>query len=94
MTNYTVSILEFGAFDRVCASTILIRRLSARNCPNDIKEAISTLVFAAEWCGDLPELQTIRKLFKERYGSKFIRELTEPNPGNHVNNQVSKLLWF
>ncbi|OMO65143.1 hypothetical protein COLO4_31517 [Corchorus olitorius] len=63
-----------------------------KNCPNDIKEAVSTLIFAAAWCGDLPELQTIRKLFKERYGSKFIQRITEPNPENHVNSQVKEKL--
>ncbi|WRX27731.1 Vacuolar protein sorting-associated protein Ist1 - like 7 [Theobroma cacao] len=63
-----------------------------KNCPKDINEAVSTLIFAAAWCGDLPELQTIRKLFEERYGSKFIKAISELHPGNHVNSQVKETL--
>ncbi|XP_058071167.1 uncharacterized protein LOC131220224 [Magnolia sinica] len=42
-----------------------------RDCPNDIKEAVSTLIFVAARCADLPELQTLRKLFGECYVNDF-----------------------
>ncbi|XWS18352.1 hypothetical protein CRYUN_Cryun32bG0036300 [Craigia yunnanensis] len=57
------------------ASSIL--NVSSRNYPNDINEVVSTLIFAAARCGELPELQTIRKLFKERHESKFIKAIIE-----------------
>ncbi|XVE80475.1 hypothetical protein DITRI_Ditri14bG0142700 [Diplodiscus trichospermus] len=82
----------YDLLDHFCEFLILhlpyIRK--HRNYPNDINEAVSTLIFAAAWCGDLPELHAVRKLFRERHGSKFIKAITELHPGNHVNSQVVK----
>ncbi|KAL5774526.1 hypothetical protein ACOSP7_012083 [Xanthoceras sorbifolium] len=63
-----------------------------KDCPNDINEAVSTLIFAAAWCGDLPELQMIRKLFGERYGHKFAKAAVELCPGTLVNSQIREKL--
>ncbi|KAK0578054.1 hypothetical protein LWI29_004292 [Acer saccharum] len=63
-----------------------------KDCPNDINEAVSTLIFAAAWCGDLPELQKIRKLFGERYGHKFAKAAVELCPGTLVNSQIREKL--
>ncbi|KAJ8420677.1 hypothetical protein Cgig2_011132 [Carnegiea gigantea] len=60
--------------------------------PNDINEAISTLIFASARCGDLPELSLIRKLFGQRYGRKFATTAVEFQPGNLVNFQVKDKL--
>lgn len=59
-----------------------------RDCPNDINEAVSSLIFASARCGDLPELRSIRKLFGERYGHRFEMTAVELLPGNLVNLQV------
>lgn len=59
-----------------------------RDCPNDINEAISSLIFASARCGDLPELCVIRKLFGERYGQRFAAAALELLPGNLVNREV------
>ncbi|KAH9607899.1 hypothetical protein KSS87_008564 [Heliosperma pusillum] len=61
-----------------------------KDIPNDINEAISTLVFASARIGDLPELRLIRKLFTERYGNRFVTAATELYPGNLVNFQVKE----
>lgn len=65
-----------------------------RDCPNDINEAVSTLVFASARCGDLPELRKLRNLFGKRYGHKTTKIALELLPGNLVNQTVgcSKLL--
>ncbi|XP_068666626.1 uncharacterized protein [Aristolochia californica] len=63
-----------------------------RDCPNDINEAVSSLIFAAARCADLPELQALRKLFGERYGNDFAVAAVELFPGNHVNPQISEKL--
>lgn len=60
-----------------------------RDCPNDVNEAVSSLVFASARCGDLPELRAIRKLFGERYGDSFIKGALELCPVNLVNSEVS-----
>ncbi|XP_068659575.1 uncharacterized protein [Aristolochia californica] len=63
-----------------------------RDCPNDINEAVSSLIFAAARCADLPELQVLRQLFGERYGNDFAVSAVELFPGNHVNRQISEKL--
>ncbi|KAG7962226.1 hypothetical protein I3843_09G055300 [Carya illinoinensis] len=63
-----------------------------KDCPNDVKEAVSTLVFAAAWFGDLPELQIIRKLFGERYGHIFTKPSVDMCPGSLVNQEIRKKL--
>lgn len=67
----------------------MIRMVRFRDCPNDVNEAVSTLIFASARCGDLPELPKIRKLFGERYGQRFALVALELLPGNLVNRQVT-----
>ncbi|PSS16315.1 IST1-like protein [Actinidia chinensis var. chinensis] len=63
-----------------------------KDCPNDINEAVSTLIFASARCGDLPELPVIRKLFGERYGHRFVTVALELLLGNLVNRQIKENL--
>ncbi|KAI3840891.1 hypothetical protein MKX03_008576 [Papaver bracteatum] len=56
-----------------------------RDCPSDINEAASSLIYASVRCGgDLPELPKLSKLFGDRYGnrlnlvnSRLIQKLSE-----------------
>ncbi|KAM7263028.1 hypothetical protein ACFE04_000711 [Oxalis oulophora] len=63
-----------------------------KKCPDDIKEAVLTLLFAVEYLGELPELKTIQKLFTERYGRKFSKAATESDRGSFVNHEVIEKL--
>ncbi|GAV89676.1 Ist1 domain-containing protein, partial [Cephalotus follicularis] len=63
---------------------------STLSLPISVGEAVSTLIFAASRCGELPELHTLRLLFKERYGYKFEKVNVELLPGNLVNSQIKK----
>ncbi|KAF9590618.1 hypothetical protein IFM89_035936 [Coptis chinensis] len=58
------------------------------DCPNDINEAVSSLLFASARFGDLPELIKLRKLFGERYGQRFAVTAVELSYGNLVNPQI------
>ncbi|KAJ9167805.1 hypothetical protein P3X46_019398 [Hevea brasiliensis] len=40
-----------------------------RHCPEDCREAVSSLMFAAARFSDLPELRELRDIFYERYGN-------------------------
>ncbi|GFP78794.1 hypothetical protein PHJA_000022900 [Phtheirospermum japonicum] len=60
-----------------------------RDCPNDINEAASTLIFSSARFGELPELMSLRKLFGDRYGQRFIITALELRPGNLVSPQVA-----
>ncbi|CAN1844322.1 IST1-like protein [Linum perenne] len=63
-----------------------------KDLPNDLNEAVSSLVFASARCGDLPELLVIRELAEDRYGSRFERAAVDLLPGNFVNQQVIEKL--
>ncbi|GMI99682.1 hypothetical protein HRI_003637500 [Hibiscus trionum] len=61
-----------------------------KDCPNDINEAVSSLIFASARCAELPELPAIRKLFGERYGHRFATAAVELLPGNLVNRELQE----
>ncbi|QCE09653.1 DNA mismatch repair protein MSH2 [Vigna unguiculata] len=63
-----------------------------RDRPNDINEAVSSLIFASARCGELPELGIIRNLFGQRYGERFATIAVELFPGNLVNKQLKEKL--
>lgn len=54
----------------------------------EVVEAVSSLVFAASRCGELPELNRIRSLFRKHFGNEFERVNVELQPGNFVNSQI------
>ncbi|KAL0395962.1 UNVERIFIED_CONTAM: ist1 [Sesamum calycinum] len=48
-----------------------------RECPDELKEVISSLIFAASRCGDFPELQEIRAFFTSKFGKHFATSVVE-----------------
>lgn len=63
---------------------------SAKDCPPDLVSSISTLIWAADRV-DIPELTTVRKQFKAKYGKKFEEDAVN-NVGGILNERVvSKL---
>ncbi|XP_057975640.1 uncharacterized protein LOC131162995 [Malania oleifera] len=63
-----------------------------RECPLDLKEAISSVCFAAPRCADLPELLQVQMLFVGKYGKEFVSAATELMPDCGVNRQLIELL--
>ncbi|GER35569.1 regulator of Vps4 activity in the MVB pathway protein [Striga asiatica] len=63
-----------------------------RECPLDLKEAISSVCFAAPRCADLPELLQVQMLFVGKYGKEFVSAATELMPECGVNRQLVELL--
>ncbi|KAB2077778.1 hypothetical protein ES319_A06G119000v1 [Gossypium barbadense] len=61
-----------------------------RECPLDLKEAISSICFAAPRCADLPELLQVQMLFISKYGKEFVSAATELRPDSGVNRQLLK----
>lgn len=66
-----------------------------RECPLDLKEAISSVCFAAPRCSDLIELQQVQMLFVSKYGKEFVAAASELKPNSGVNRKVnrSSLVW-
>ncbi|KAK6927956.1 Vacuolar protein sorting-associated protein Ist1, partial [Dillenia turbinata] len=62
---------------------ILIERVTltkkTKECPDELKEAISGLIFAASRCGEFPELLKLREIFTERYGKEFASHAIQPS---------------
>ncbi|GMI90751.1 IST1-LIKE 1 [Hibiscus trionum] len=63
-----------------------------RECPLDLKEAISSVCFAAPRCADLPELLQVQMLFTAKYGKEFVLAASELRPDCGVNRQLIELL--
>ncbi|XP_031494493.1 uncharacterized protein LOC116260352 isoform X2 [Nymphaea colorata] len=75
---------------------LVIARLSViesqRGCPIDLKEGISSLIFAAPRCADIPELQKISKLVEKKYGKEFVAGAAELRPDCGVNRSLIERL--
>ncbi|KAI3956931.1 hypothetical protein MKX01_000965 [Papaver californicum] len=65
---------------------------SQKTCPVDLKEAVTSIVFAAPRCADIPELADIRKHFTAKYGKEFITSALELRPDSGVSRQVVEKL--
>ncbi|XP_065633235.1 uncharacterized protein LOC112006440 isoform X2 [Quercus suber] len=65
-------------------------------CPEECKEAISSLIYAAARFSDLPELRELRTIFTERYGSslesytnkEFVERLKAKAPTKEMKLQL------
>lgn len=66
----------------------------SRECPLDLKEAISSVCFAAPRCADLPELLQVQMLFAGKYGKEFVAAATELMPECGVNRQVTLVILY
>ncbi|XWS26864.1 hypothetical protein CRYUN_Cryun26dG0067000 [Craigia yunnanensis] len=55
--------------DFVSKHVSVMQKLS--DCPEDCREAVSSLMFAAARFSDLPELRDLRQIFHERYGNSL-----------------------
>ena len=53
-----------------CYVPILLLNLD-RECPDELKEAISSLIFAASKCGEFQELAKISSMLTKRFGKEF-----------------------
>ncbi|KAJ1267511.1 hypothetical protein BS78_07G062200 [Paspalum vaginatum] len=63
-----------------------------KECPIDLKEAISSICFAAPRCADLPELMQVQIMFATKYGKEFVAAASELMPDCGVNRQIIELL--
>ncbi|CAK8574103.1 unnamed protein product [Lathyrus sativus] len=60
---------------------LLIERIhliaQERECPDELQEAASGILFAASRCGDFPEIQEIRAILTSRFGKEFASRAIE-----------------
>ncbi|EEF48119.1 uncharacterized protein LOC8265094 [Ricinus communis] len=65
---------------------------SQKNCPIDLKEAISSVLFASPRCADVPELMDVRKHFTAKYGKEFVSAAVELRPDCGVSRLLVEKL--
>ncbi|GMI97782.1 hypothetical protein HRI_003447500 [Hibiscus trionum] len=53
---------------------------SQKNCPIDLKEAISSVIFASARCEEIPELKDVTKHLTAKYGKDFTSSALELRP--------------
>ncbi|PIA39696.1 hypothetical protein AQUCO_02600264v1 [Aquilegia coerulea] len=63
-----------------------------KECPDELKETISSLIFAASRCGEFPELQEIRSVFASWFGKDFVGRATELRNNCGVNPKILQKL--
>ncbi|KAF8090041.1 hypothetical protein N665_0490s0037 [Sinapis alba] len=91
---------RLSAYDQVeyfCTSMLqsfspLNSQSNAHLLPEETKEAMAGLIFAASRIGELKELQIIRSLFVERFGLGFDKDCVELRPGHLVSSEIVKIL--
>ncbi|KAL7129605.1 hypothetical protein ABFS83_13G079300 [Erythranthe nasuta] len=80
----------YDQFDGFCDCILDNLRHIAR--PNklsiEVSEAVSCLIFGASRCGELPELHSLRNLFKQQFGPKFERTNVELLSGHSVDSRL------
>ncbi|KAJ7943184.1 IST1-like protein [Quillaja saponaria] len=63
-----------------------------RECPEELKEGIAGLLYAASRCGDFPELQEIRAILTSRFGKEFAAAAIELRNNCGVNPKMIQKL--
>ncbi|KAK7813436.1 ist1-like protein [Quercus suber] len=75
---------------------LLIERVNLieqeRVCPDELREAISSLLYAASRCGEFPELQEIRTVMTTRFGKEFAASAIELRNNCGVNRKMIQKL--
>ncbi|XP_022963468.1 uncharacterized protein LOC111463790 [Cucurbita moschata] len=59
-----------------------------RECPKELEEAVSSVVFAASRCEDFPELEEIKSVLSSRFGTEFAARAVELRNNNTVNHSI------
>ncbi|KAI4313947.1 hypothetical protein L6164_026889 [Bauhinia variegata] len=84
----------YDLIEKYC--NLLIERVhlieQERECPEELKEAASGLLYAASRCGDFPELQEIRAVLTTRFGKEFAARAIELRNNCGVNLQIIQKL--
>lgn len=65
---------------------------SLESLPGDVIEAVSSLVFAASKCGELPELNSMLRVLRKYFGYLFETANEELLKGNLVNSKMKQNL--
>ncbi|KAG8062298.1 hypothetical protein GUJ93_ZPchr0003g18646 [Zizania palustris] len=65
---------------------------SHRECPEELREAAAGLVYAAARCGDVPELQEVKRLLAAKFGREFVSAAADLRTGCGINAKIVQKL--
>ncbi|CAK9150710.1 unnamed protein product [Ilex paraguariensis] len=84
----------FAMIENYCYRLIegLVLLQDTRECPDELKEIISSLIFASSRIGEFPELQQIREIFVSRFGKEFATRAIELRNNCGVNPKMIQKL--
>lgn len=63
-----------------------------RECPEELKQAVASMLYASTRCGEFPELQEMRMIFTSRYGKEFVGRATDLRNNCGVNPRIIQKL--
>ncbi|CAN4083521.1 unnamed protein product [Withania somnifera] len=89
------NILQANEFLELFCELIVARLpiiAKQKQCPADLKEGISSLIFAAPRCSDIPELMGLKDVFEKKYGKDFVSAATDLRPNAGVNRTLIEKL--
>ncbi|XVF71650.1 hypothetical protein PTKIN_Ptkin12aG0056400 [Pterospermum kingtungense] len=76
----------------VDAFTIMESYCHLLECPEELKEATSSLMFASSRCGEFPELLHIRGVLSSTFGKEFVARAVELRNNCNVNPKIIQKL--
>ncbi|GMN57085.1 hypothetical protein TIFTF001_026200 [Ficus carica] len=80
------SLIEF--FCQLLLERVKLIAQSKGECPEELKEAASSLIYAASRCGEFPELQKIREVLTAKFGRDFATRAVELRNNCEVNPKI------
>ncbi|XP_076922494.1 uncharacterized protein LOC143584294 [Bidens hawaiensis] len=87
-------VAAYDLIDIYCE--LIVARLpiieSQKTCPIDLKEAVTSVIFAAPRCSDIPELVDAKKHFTAKYGKEFVSAAIELRPECGVSRMLVEKL--
>ncbi|XP_038884116.1 uncharacterized protein LOC120075040 [Benincasa hispida] len=83
-------VLIEGYLNLLLERTTLLEQQS--ECPEELKEAVAGLLFAASRCGDFPELHEIKSVLTTRFGKEFTARAVELRNNCGVNHLLMQKL--
>lgn len=79
-------------FFLICNVLLIIVCLVFRTCPNDLKEAVASVLYASKRLTDVAELADVVKHFSAKYGKDFVSAAVGLQPDSGVSRLVSCLV--
>ncbi|KAJ8428257.1 hypothetical protein Cgig2_011937 [Carnegiea gigantea] len=72
-----VQLLQLSYEEQALLRVLILNPAPTGECPNELKEATSSLIFASSRIGDFPELQHIREYFSSKFGKEYSSQVIE-----------------